>query len=487
MLRLRTSLRAAGCGSLLLAVAACTTPQTTEAGFADVQQRVGERLPQRTVWNRGSEEDAQASASVRALLARPIGPDDAVQIALLRNRGLQASYEEIGISQADLVQAGLLQNPVFSGRVRWSDAGGKPDIELGLAQNFLSLLFLPARTQVATAKFEAVKARVANEVLDLAAETREAFLHYAGAMQLAEVLRRSAEGAQVSVDLSKRMLDAGNVSELAYAREQAAFESARIELARAEAEAASAREKVTRLMGLAGTDAAWRAIPKLPDLPAERLPFDRLEALAIERNLKLAAAKAEAQGLAQTLGYTRSFAWLDQIEIGIDTEKESSGDRLTGPSVGLPIPLFSTGQAERARAASELRQAEQRLLQQAVDLRSQVREQRERLIRTRALAEQYAKVVIPLQRRIVDLGLQQYNYMLIGVFDVLAAKQNEIAAYRSYVEAVRDHWIARTELDRALGGALPETLLAPASAAATTSTTRAARTSAASSHAHGGH
>jgi cobalt-zinc-cadmium efflux system outer membrane protein len=384
---------------------------------------------------------------------------------------LQASYEEIGVSQADLVQAGLLQNPVFSGQVRWSDSGGKPNVELGLAQNFLSLLFAPARVQVATAKFEATKARVAAEVLDLAAETREAFLTYAASMQLAEVLRRGAQGAQVSVDLSKRMLDAGNVSDLAHAREQAAYESTRIELARAEAEAASAREKVTRLMGLAGAEASWRGVARLPDLPIERLPFDRLEALAIERNMRLAAAKAEAQSLAQSLGYVRSFAWLGDVEIGIDTEKEPAGDRLTGPSIRVPLPIFSTGAPERARAAAELRQAEQRLLQQAIDLRSQVREQREKLIRTRALAEQYAKVVIPLQRRIVGLGLQQYNYMLIGVFDVLAAKQNEIAADRAYVEAVRDYWIARTELDRALGGALPESLLAPAPA----------------SHAHGGH
>ncbi|MDB5367124.1 MAG: transporter [Rhodospirillales bacterium] len=481
----RSTVRAAIGGSLFLALAGCATAQSPEAGFADVQTRVGERLAQPTQWIRGSAEDEAVAQSIRTLLARPLGPDEAVQVALLRNRSLQASYEEIGITQADVVQAGLLQNPVFSGLLRWSDRGGKPDLELGVTENFVSLLFAPARVQVAGAKYEATKARIASEVVDLAADTRDAFLTYAAASQLAQVLRESAKGAQVSVDLSKRLFDAGNVGELEYVREQAAYESARIELARAEAEAAAAREKVTRLMGLAGADASWRAIPKLPDLPAERLPFDRLEGLAIERNLRLAAAKAEAQGLAQSLGYARTFAWLGNAEIGVDTEREAAGDRLTGPSLQMPLPIFDTGQTERARAAGQLRQAEQRMLQQAIDLRSQVREQREKLIRTRALAEQYGKVVIPLQRRIVDLAMGHYNYMLIGIFDVLAAKQNEIAAYRAYVEATRDHWIARTELDRALGGPLPETLLAPAPIA--TTTTKRTRASATPAQAPGGH
>ena len=44
--------------------------------------------------------------------------------------------------------------------------------------------------------------------------------------------------------------------------------------------------------------------------------------------------------------------------------------------------------------------------------------------------------------------------MLKGAYDLLLAKQNEVAAERSYIEAWRDYWIARAELERAVGGSL---------------------------------
>jgi cobalt-zinc-cadmium efflux system outer membrane protein len=44
--------------------------------------------------------------------------------------------------------------------------------------------------------------------------------------------------------------------------------------------------------------------------------------------------------------------------------------------------------------------------------------------------------------------------MLLGVFQLLAAKQAEVAAYREYIEAVRDYWVARSELERAVGAPL---------------------------------
>lgn len=471
-------------GASLLILAGCATPPSSEAGFADVQRTIGERLPQRISWRQNGPEDQQLETAVRQLLARPLSADDAVQVGLLRNRGLQASYEEIGLAQADLVQAGLLSNPVFSGQTRWSSQGGGPNVEFGLVQNFLTLLMLPGQQRIADAKFGAAKAHVAAEVVELAAEIRKAWLTAAGAEQLAEVLREGARGAQASVDLSDRMLAAGNVSELAHAREQASFEQARIELTRAEAEAAAAREKLIRLLGLSGTETGIRTTARLPDLVAETLPLDRLETLAVERNLKLAASVADAKGIAQQLGMVRDFAWLGDAEIGINRERETGGEKLTGPSVSIPLPIFDFGQARTQTASAQLRQAEHRLLQQAIDLRSEVREQRERIIRTRYLADHYRKVVIPLQQRIVRLGLEQYNYMLIGVFDVLAARQNELTTYRSYIDAVRDHWIARAELDRALGGTLPPGETRPIQIAPQAAP---AKTAAAAPAAHKGH
>jgi cobalt-zinc-cadmium efflux system outer membrane protein len=73
-------------------------------------------------------------------------------------------------------------------------------------------------------------------------------------------------------------------------------------------------------------------------------------------------------------------------------------------------------------------------------------------VRDRDLADRYDGVVVPLRRRILALGIRQYDFMLLGPFDLLRARQDEIAASRRLVEARRDWWTEAAELDRSLGG-----------------------------------
>lgn len=123
---------------------------------------------------RGTAEDEAVQARVRRLLADELSVETAVQLALLNNRALQTTYEDLGIGQADLVQAGLLRNPVLSARARFPDQPpGAANIDLGLVQNFLDvLLLLPARKRLAAVQFEAVQREVSAAVLDLAARMR---------------------------------------------------------------------------------------------------------------------------------------------------------------------------------------------------------------------------------------------------------------------------------------------------------------------------
>ncbi|CAB3698641.1 hypothetical protein [Paraburkholderia rhynchosiae] len=47
-----------------------------------------------------ADRDA-VSKRTQQLLSKPLAMDHAIQLALLNNRGLQASYGELGISEAD--------------------------------------------------------------------------------------------------------------------------------------------------------------------------------------------------------------------------------------------------------------------------------------------------------------------------------------------------------------------------------------------------
>ena len=107
-----------------------------------------------------------------------------------------------------------------------------------------------------------------------------------------------------------------------------------------------------------------------------------------------------------------------------------------------------------ARAQAKLRQAQQRYVALAVEIRSQVRAARNRMFSARSRVEYYRRVIIPLRHQIVEQTQLEYNAMLVGVFQLLQAKQGEIESGRAYVEALRDYWIARAELEKAVGGQL---------------------------------
>ena len=435
-----------------------------DQGLSGVADTVASRIPQRVAWNRGTPADEQASAAVVALLSRPLGVEDAVQVALLRNRGLQASYAELGLAQADLVEAGLLQNPVFDTSIRFPDTAHlATDLETGLTQSFLNLLLLPAKKEIALGQSEATKLRVAAEVLDLVAEVKTAYFGLQADQAIGALLQERVLAADAADSLAKRLRDAGNISDLDMSRQQADAELTRTEYADARAGAAADREELNRRMGLFGADTAWSIPDHLPDIPPEALPYDRLERMAVSGNLRIAALRRQAETSAKALGIATEFGRFADVQIGVSSESDPEGYRVTGPTIQIPIPLFNRGQASRVRAAMALAQNEDQMAQLALDTRAQVRTLRDRLVRTRDLIDRYSAVVVPLQRRRLVLGLQQYNFMLLGPFDLLRAKQDEIAASRRLIEATRDYWIARAGLDHALSG---QAAIPPASAAA---------------------
>ncbi|HYU70553.1 MAG TPA: RND transporter, partial [Burkholderiales bacterium] len=104
----------AGVSALALIYVAGCASLSPDAGFKDVQTLSAARLEQRVRWNRSSEDDRAAAEVTQNLLVQPLDADAAVQIALLNNRGLQATYGELGIAQADVVSAGRLANPLVS-------------------------------------------------------------------------------------------------------------------------------------------------------------------------------------------------------------------------------------------------------------------------------------------------------------------------------------------------------------------------------------
>ncbi len=440
---------------ILLATGCAQVPK--KGGFDQVQEMVNERIAMRPSWKQEAVGIRQTEEALDKLLENELTAAGAIQISLLNNARLQARYEELGISQAELIQAGLLKNPTVFGSVRFpANSPGATELEFGLLQNFLNLLMLPARQKIAAAQFEQVKAEVAHDVLQVTAETERAYYEALGAINTKNLRFSVMEAAQASYEFATRLYGAGNISDLSLSIERSSFEEALIALAESETRLRMAREKLTKLMGLWGERTKWRIPDQLPDIPPNEASLDQLETLAIQNRLDLEAARKKIDTLAQSLGTSIAWRWLGDADAGVSAERDTDRHWVIGPELALELPIFDQHQARISRGEAMLRREINQLTALAVDIRSEVRELRDKLVMQRYLIDHYKRVILPLKQRIVALTLEKYNYMLVGTFDLLTAKQQEFNAYAKYLEEVRDYWVIRSDLGRALGGRLPQ-------------------------------
>ena len=455
-----------GAGSVVVLAVALGGCATVRPGRKAVDEMFLQRSAQHMYWNTGTAADSQVVARVAGLLRDTLTPDAAVQVALLNNQGLQATYEDLGIAQADLVQAGLLSNPIFSFSRRTPSGdipSAVPNIQFGVVQSFLDLFQAPLRRRVARAQFAATQARVANAALDLSASVRADFFSLQGAEQLVDLRRTTLRATYGSYQAARAIHAAGNIPDVDLTNERALYEQSRVDLEQALADAALARERLTALMGLPQADSTWRVADRLPSVPAADPSSSGLETLAIRQRLDLSASTQDIEAAARAAGLSRGIAFLKDGTIGFDGERDIDGKWVRGPDASISVPLFDQGQAGRSIQHSRLRQTIERHNALVASVRSQVRVAQATLRAARIREEYYRAVIVPLRHRAVEETQRQYNAMTVGVFNLLLAKQAEIEAGRSLVESARDYWVARANLERAAGGNVPDSLFTEAS------------------------
>ncbi len=438
---------------MMLLVAGCASTSAKPA-FDEVAHEVKARSGHTVRWDQGSDEDRQVDKAIDDLLKRDLTVDGAVQLALLVSPSLRAKFEELAIAQADLVQSGLLKNPVFSvGRTAWESEHINPNLFASVEQDFLDILTMPMRKRVAATELEETKLEVGDHVLELAAQVREAYYTVQAAEQVALMRRLVEDAATTSAELARRQHGAGNMSDLALNTELGLAAQTTLDRRRAEGEAAIARETLNKRMGLWGPRTAWKLVPKLPELPKEEPPLEHLESVAIAQRLDIGAARRSVQAMGYALSLAKTTRWTGTVNVAVEAGRLRHNKRISfGPSVALEIPLFDQRQAQIAKLEAHKRQGDSELRALAIDVRADVRSSRSRVLTSRAVVEEYGKVIVPLREKVVRFSQEQYDAMLLGVYQLIQAKQSEFDAYREYIEALRDYWIARSDLERAIGG-----------------------------------
>ena len=445
-----TRLTIIAAASLLLAGCASFSP---DGGFGKVSQLTQERTGQGVALQRSPEDAQIAQNRVAELLQVALTADAAVEVALLNNRGLQAKFGDLGIAESELVRAGRLKNPSLSfGRM---SGGGGVEIERTVLFDILGLLTMPTAKEVGQQQFEQAQYQAAYDAVSLAADVRRAYFDAVAAQELAKFYEQVKETADVSNELAKRMLQAGNFNKLAQMREQAFYADATAQLARAQHQAAAQREKLIRLLGLYGEQLNFRLPQRLPELPKQVIEPQNAEQTAMDKRLDVQMAKRAAEATAKSLHLTNATRMVNVLDVAYKNKSESGAPRANGYEIELELPLFDFGSTRAARAQATYMQAVNRTAEVAVNARSEVREAYSAYRTAYDLAQHYRDEVVPLRKRISEENLLRYNGMLIGVFELLADAREQVAGVTGYVQALRDFWVAETNLQTALTARSP--------------------------------
>jgi outer membrane protein TolC len=431
--------------AFLGALAACVPSRAAllEPVASDVKARAGLPL--------GNADPAQ----VAALLARPLDADGAARVALLRRPKVAAALEEVGASAADLAAQLAPKHIELEAELRRDSDRDTTTIELSAMLDLVELVSIPARRGAGRAGLAAARARAARTAIDVASEARAAQVRAAAAARLLELRTRSFEAADASCALARSLRQASNITELALALEEARCEQARLDLAAAQMENASARNRLAAALGLRAPDIESLAVAPLGD--TRGLPDDagQLESQAVGQSLELAELRSRAEAAARRVGLARWHSVLPGLGAGVSAEREE-GSWGVGPAVSLAIPLFDWGQGERGRTWAELRQVRELYRERALAVRAGARAAAQRLVGSRERADHLRTVLVPLRRRIVDATLLQYNAMQASPFELIQARQAEIDAEVRLVEALRDAHLAAGDVDRLSAGGAAE-------------------------------
>ncbi|AWB25915.1 TolC family protein [Methylobacterium currus] len=407
-----------------------------------------------------------AEARVEQLLRRPLTADSAVQVALLKNRALQAAFNDLGISEAQFVQATLPPVP----RLTLSRVGGDFAVEVSrqVVISLFELATLPVRAEVARERFRSDQYRAAEQVLRLAGEARRQFYRTVSANQSTAYLEQALASAESASTLAKQLGETGALNKLEQAREHAFYSELGAQLAKARVLQRVERERLVRLLGLWGREIDFKLPNGLPALPKHLVTGTQIEAEAVKKRADIQVARFELQSLALQYGLNQASGFISVFDVGysdlydrtktftpnsqggFDVSRDKTFQR--GYSIDLVIPIYDFGTVAIRGAKEAYLGAANRLAERAVNARSEVREAYQRYRGQYDITRHYQGSVLPLRKTIQDQALLQYSGMLIDVTTLIIDARSRILSNIQAIEAQRDFWIAATDLKAAVVG-----------------------------------
>ena len=353
------------------------------------------------------------------------------------------------------MEAGLPDNPIFSSELLFENSSSQ-GWDLEIAQDLMSVLLIPRRKAIARDVLEQSRIQVVSATIDVALDTRRAFLHYQADAQVITSLNDFLLAEDAAFDMAVRMRKAGVIPLNELAEAQHRYEDAKLMYSAAEVDLEASRERVNRLMGLYGAASQWKAESALSPVPAENMLPSDYEERAVKNSLDLSSAWLDIKMAADRAGLHNLEDIFSGLEVGVafESDEPESGGRQwdVGPVLSVPVPVFNQGHAARSIGRSTVRQQWDVYTAIAVELRSASRAAAHRVSIANDMARYQEKVSLKLAEHETRQALLRYNGMLIGPIHLLRKKQEEIEVNIQYIGTLLEYWLARSDIEQILMG-----------------------------------
>lgn len=424
--------------TMLLAGCAARSPHDRAHVSREIERRTGHSVGP-------AAAPAGAPLPEGVSLADGLTEQEAVALALWNNAAFQADLAALGVARADLVEAGLLRNPILS---LLFPLGAK-QLEASLTWPLEPLWQRPQRVAIAKLDVERVAENLVQNGLNLA---RDAKVAYAEMILAQERARLAGEGVHLRrqiAELAEARLRAGDVSELEATAARTEARLAEEQATRFTHRAAVANARLRALLGLGLQETAVEITPSPVPATAEPGALAELlkDAFAARPDLRAAELAIEAAGKRAGLERSKTVA----IAGILDINEEGREGAEAGPGVQLELPFFNANTAGRARARAELERTTRHYVAVRHRIALEVREAHQRFLEARDAFAVWRGQILPPLEEAVRGAEKAYAAGEVSYLFVLETTRLLLDARLREAEATADLRRAGAQVERSVG------------------------------------
>ena len=432
--------------STLLGACSISPPQTS---FTAIEQQLGEQFPSIKI---PANSLGKSTAAIPE--DEPLTLPQTLQILLSRSPQVRIELAQLGIADAEVLQAELIENPHISIGALKPEDGGRWQLDTSLSQPLLTLFTRSLRRELAQENLLEVQLRLQAELQQLIAQTSEHYFAAVAAMQHCYVQNKMLEATMARQQLALSLYRAGNLSENNFLSYDNELRRAQQQMEKRQTIAHEKRLELLNLIGLSSTERIEFAA-QLPALPVEKLNHQQLLVQAKTNRTDIKIAQQQLALVEKRQQFIKQENGWRDITLGVNAEREFDGAQNIGPEVEFALPIFNRGQGKLAEIHANKTALYARLQKIELDADKSIAQSLNLMDSARAQIKILEPALAVAEKR-VDLSNREVNFMLGNPFELLAIKRQQIQLAHEFTDALKNYWQARAQLELAIGQALAQ-------------------------------